>query len=72
MKLLLKPGKIFRISDGCPGFNYSATLSVALRLEGEASQGRCSVAGAQQCCALERDDFGTAFFGGQVPSIHGI
>ena len=25
MKLLLKPGKIFRISDGCPGFNYSAT-----------------------------------------------
>ena len=28
MKLLLKPGKIFRISDGCPGFNYSATAAV--------------------------------------------
>ena len=25
MKLLLKLGKIFRINDGCPGFNYSAT-----------------------------------------------
>jgi hypothetical protein len=25
MNLLLKLGKIFRISDGCPGFNYSAT-----------------------------------------------
>jgi hypothetical protein len=31
MKLLLKPGKIFRISDGCPGFNYSATATCPVR-----------------------------------------